>query len=288
MTKVFITSALFITASLFFTLFAIPSLTAYAQIPIMVNGERVRIPQGDAGPFIVDDGDGVLVPLRAIMEALEFDVEWNAQSMNVSVSSDMHDAVIYPYSAEMSVNGNIVMLDTPAQIQRSRTMIPLHVVYDITGMDAVWNLADGSVHIFDPLSKPEHWPAHLPAPGEIRLNPGVLHAQHPYAPPMRFRRVFYNIPIVFLQLVECPDEHEYFWEHVWSEYSETGNEYMGLMLFVRHFDISREDFDAVLNDYKARRLAAGRDLTDEEWEPPNADIIFTFDNDIIRWFYRRV
>jgi len=286
MTKIFEASALFITASLFFTLFAIPSLTAYAQSPIMINGERVRIPDGDAVPVVVDDQ--VFVPLRAVMEALEFNVEWNAQAMSVSVSNDTHDAIIRPDSAVVTANGNIVMLDVPVQIQENRTMIPLHVVSEITGMDVIWNHAWRRVYILDPLPAVEPWPAHLPAPGAITLNPGALYSQHPYDPPMRFRRVFYGMSIGFSRLVECVYESRHFWEHVLPGYSETGNEYMDLMLFVRHFDISREAFDAVLNNYKARSLAAGRDLTDENWELPNADIIFTFDNDIIRWFYRRV
>ena len=54
-------------------------------------------------------------------------------------------------------------------------------------------------------------------------------------------------------------------------------------------NISREDFDGAvqrMQELNDDHIARGFSL-DEEREIPNGDIIFTFDMDIIRYFYRR-
>jgi len=66
---------------------------------------------------------------------------------------------------------------------------------------------------------------------------------------------------------------------------------MTVMSFVEHFNISREEFDAVFNSLReVREDQAARgiiDINHERFEIPNADIVFTFDNDIARYFFRR-
>ena len=113
----------------------------------------------------------------------------------------------------------------------------------------------------------------------------LVNRRHEKDPPMRFRWAFCGISGRFWNLVDGIDASQNFWENVHPKYPE--NEYMDLMLFVQHFNIPREDFDAVLNTYTEISLKNGWNLTDEFWELPNADIIYTFDNDIIRYYYRR-
>ena len=62
------------------------------------------------------------------------------------------------------------------------------------------------------------------------------------------------------------------------------------MRFVQHFEISRADFDLAIEEtwrIQTPLFEQGIFQMTESHEPPNADIIFTFDNDIIRHFYRR-
>ena len=62
---------------------------------------------------------------------------------------------------------------------------------------------------------------------------------------------------------------------------------MALLFWVRHHNISREDFMvAVQLDYEGI-IARGWDVHSEGAELPCPDIIFTFDNEIINAFYRR-
>lgn len=66
---------------------------------------------------------------------------------------------------------------------------------------------------------------------------------------------------------------------------------MYLVSFVKHFKISREDFEAACEKKRLRfeelHNVNGHDISDEAHEIPNADIIYTFDNEIINEYYRR-
>jgi len=138
---------------------------------------------------------------------------------------------------------------------------------------------------------PFPWPNALPqhVPGSIRLRDAdSLRADFylPYTP--QLRAAFYMIPGCFEDLVQGRPG-----AIVWINENLLGtgdNDYpyiMPLLRFVQHFNISREEFVAVAEGLREAYIALGHDITDELFEIPNADIIFTFDNDIIRYFYRR-
>ena len=61
--------------------------------------------------------------------------------------------------------------------------------------------------------------------------------------------------------------------------------------FVKYFEISREDFERCCEQKRKRleylRDELGHDINIEGAEIPNADIIYTFDNEIINNYYLR-
>ena len=80
--------------------------------------------------------------------------------------------------------------------------------------------------------------------------------------------------------------------YMWSEegaknvnYGETQEE-MLLVSFVKRYDITREEFDSAVEKFIAHNEEMGCDMTGEEYEVPNGDIIYTFDNEIINHYYR--
>ncbi|HPT78188.1 MAG TPA: hypothetical protein PK830_03670 [Candidatus Atribacteria bacterium] len=83
-------------------------------------------------------------------------------------------------------------------------------------------------------------------------------------------------------------------EEQWSEYDEwfeeeiSGGEREEMLLvsFIKHFNITREQFDSAVEEFTKRNTEAGWDMTREENEVPNGDIIYTFDNKIINEYYR--
>ena len=62
---------------------------------------------------------------------------------------------------------------------------------------------------------------------------------------------------------------------------------MALVTFVKYCKISKTDFEATIEKTKELYNKMGFDMTHEDYELPNADIIYTFDNDIINEYYRR-
>ena len=61
---------------------------------------------------------------------------------------------------------------------------------------------------------------------------------------------------------------------------------MLLAAFIKHFDIPRDAFEQAVEYYKSAVVLFGYDLTDEEFEAPNVDILYTFDNVLINEYYR--
>ena len=61
---------------------------------------------------------------------------------------------------------------------------------------------------------------------------------------------------------------------------------MQLASYLKRYQIPREEFDKAAEKFIANGKAAGWDTTQEEYEVPNGDIIYTFDNEIINQYYR--
>ena len=57
--------------------------------------------------------------------------------------------------------------------------------------------------------------------------------------------------------------------------------------FIKYNNINQEAFLTAVQKMYERYLANGWDISDEAYELPNTDIIYTFDNDIINAYYRR-
>jgi len=187
-------------------------------------------------------------------------------------------------NSEMFVNDNTVPLVVPARLIDGRTMMSLDDIAKLTGMDVIRNDNNLTIFVLEPFAPIENWPEHWPehVPGSITLRRSDLH-RHPSEPPMRFRYAFYGVPSPIFDLVDM-DRWGEWWSMAEVYIDEDINQ---LMRFVQHFNISREDFDAAIGMLRGFYIEWGWDLADEFNELPNADIIFTFDNDLIRYFYRR-
>jgi len=261
---------------LFTIIFAV-DVYAYS-IRLEIHGERV-----DVQPILIDDH--VSIPLRLVAEPLGFSVEWDEQNKTALLEKSGFVAQAQIDNNEILVNESVVSLLVPARLIDERTMMSLDDIAKLTSMDVIWNELNGTIFVLEPFAPIENWPEHLPEhlPGSIMLRPPFELGRHRSDPPMRFRRAFYGIPGNIMSLISL-EERDVWWPLEGFYIEEDINQ---LMRFVQHFNISREDFDAAIERTKAYFALLGIDLTDELDELPNADIIFTFDNDLIRHFYRR-
>lgn len=106
----------------------------------------------------------------------------------------------------------------------------------------------------------------------------------------KYRHKFYSIPGTFIDYVNRDDYYEWL---LTIDHTSTA-EVMVIKQFVQHFGITREQFDKANLEY-AKRIQSKlggipcmnpKDYANQEDdEVYNADIIFTFDDDLIREYY---
>lgn len=120
--------------------------TVGGDISVTVNGTYVRFDQ----PPIIQNGR-TLVPMRAIFEALGYEVEWNDGS--IEVFDQYGDLVLNMWvdkkSMEIYRDGhfNSVVLDVAPQIINSRTLVPVRAISESIGAVVNWNNATRTVTI---------------------------------------------------------------------------------------------------------------------------------------------
>jgi len=103
-------------------------------ISIIVDGNQVTF---DSPPIIVDGR--TLVPLRAIFESLEADVEWDSIERKVTSTRGDTTIVLYIGNREAYVNGESIIMDVPPRIINGRTLVPVRFITESFGGDVKWD-----------------------------------------------------------------------------------------------------------------------------------------------------
>jgi len=120
-----------------------PSTAQAAKaITIYVDGVQLKT---DVPPVMVQGR--VMLPLRAIFEALDARVYWNQKSQTVTGIKGDTTVVLKIKSKVATINDQTVTLDVPAQTLRGRTMVPVRFVSEALGQDVGWNSRDQIVTI---------------------------------------------------------------------------------------------------------------------------------------------
>jgi tetratricopeptide (TPR) repeat protein len=105
-----------------------------------VNGEQVIF---DVLPVI--QSNRTLVPFRAISESLKAEVIWNQVEQSVTVSKNGVEVKLVIGSKIALVNGKEVILDTPAQLIKGRTFIPVRFLSESFRAEVEWEPETQSV-----------------------------------------------------------------------------------------------------------------------------------------------
>ena len=113
-----------------------------SDLTIVVNGARVV---SDVTP-IEEDGR-VLVPGRAVFNALGAFVDYDAATRTVIAARPDVTVVLHAFSQRAVVNGRTVWLDVPTQIVSGRTLVPLRFVGESLGAGIDYRAAAGIVAI---------------------------------------------------------------------------------------------------------------------------------------------
>ena len=80
----------------------------------------------------------MLVPFRAIAEALDADVEWKAKERKVTMKKGDTNIVLAIDSPKVLVNGAEKTIDANAQIVQGSTVVPVRFIAETFNMDVDW------------------------------------------------------------------------------------------------------------------------------------------------------
>jgi len=142
-------TAMLLTLAILLGLAAMLPATTSASKPITVtvNGKTVDFP--DVQPF-VDANGRTFVPVRFVSEELNCEVEWHPDTRTVTIDRGRINAKLTIGKKEITVLGVTKTMNTAAQVQNGRTLVPARFVAEAFGCDVEWNGATRVVKITDP------------------------------------------------------------------------------------------------------------------------------------------
>ncbi|GIO56062.1 copper amine oxidase N-terminal domain-containing protein [Paenibacillus cineris] len=115
---------------------------AASQISIYIDGQKLYSPQA---PIMVKGR--AMLPMRAIFEALDATIDWNAKTKTVTAKRDQTTIVLKIGSKSAIVNNRTLSLDVPGQIYKGSTMVPVRFVSEALGEKVDWNASNKTVTI---------------------------------------------------------------------------------------------------------------------------------------------
>ncbi|MFZ5643307.1 MAG: exo-beta-N-acetylmuramidase NamZ domain-containing protein [Bacillota bacterium] len=114
------------------------------EVTVLIDGIPVSF---DSAPYI-DSNNRLMVPLRAIAEALGANVQWNSGTRTVTITRQGKAAVFKIDSTTATVNGQAKKMDTSPVIRNDRTMVPVRYVGEYLGAEVKWDPDTRTVTIF--------------------------------------------------------------------------------------------------------------------------------------------
>jgi hypothetical protein len=111
-------------------------------IRVTVDGQALFF---DVAP--VNENGRVMVPMRAIFEALGAEIQWNGATNTVTATKDATAILLTLGKQTATVNGETVSLAAPAKLINERTFVPLRFVAEALGSEVNWDAGTKLVSI---------------------------------------------------------------------------------------------------------------------------------------------
>ncbi len=121
---------------------SIPNVTVLPVENVLVSNADVKFDT----PPVIKEGR-TLIPVRAISEATGALVEWNAEEKKVTITKGEQEIILIPGENKVYVNNTSVVIDVPAQVMNSRTMVPLRFISENLGLTVEWDSETQSIEI---------------------------------------------------------------------------------------------------------------------------------------------
>ncbi|KAB3529610.1 AMIN domain-containing protein [Alkaliphilus pronyensis] len=115
---------------------------SFNTVNLKLNNQLI---ESDVPPVLLNDR--TLVPLRAIIENIDAEIDWDGEKREVIVNTDDKEIVLKIDSDIANVNGVEKSLPdgVPAKLINSRTMVPIRFVAEEIGMEIEWEAATWTV-----------------------------------------------------------------------------------------------------------------------------------------------
>lgn len=123
-------------------LLSIP-VSAEEQVEVLLNGSKIEF--ADQKPVIINGR--TLVPLRGVLEAMGVTVGWIDETQTATAEKDGIKITLTIDDPTLYKNGEAIVLDVPAQLINSRTMVPARAVSESFGARVGWFEAKSQVVI---------------------------------------------------------------------------------------------------------------------------------------------
>lgn len=159
---------------LFLTLFLGGFTSAMASnqaIRIRIDGAVHQIQYGQH-PIIVRDR--TLVPIRDVMGALGFSVDWNPYTRTAYLYKPGTSVVIPLDSYTIAVNDTPLALDVASQARSGRILVPIRAIAEATGMEVNWLRLARMVDIQTTPTTTEPFRHHIPWTFTIHPEPDYM------------------------------------------------------------------------------------------------------------------
>jgi hypothetical protein len=114
-----------------------------AEITLEMDGQTLA---PDVAPLI--HNGRTLVPFRTVAEALNLQVDWNAETQEVTVAGSGLTLTMQIGAQTATKNGETVFLDVSPMIVSGRTMVPIRFISEACGCRVVWNDEARKVSIY--------------------------------------------------------------------------------------------------------------------------------------------
>ncbi len=124
-------------------LFACVNVSAENLISVELDANKLEF---DAQPVNIEGR--ILVPVRAIFEAIGATVLWDAPTKTVISKLDQKTVTMTINSETMTINGEKVKLDVPPMIISDRTFVPVRAATEAYNADVSWDADNNTVKIF--------------------------------------------------------------------------------------------------------------------------------------------
>ena len=124
------------------------SVFAYEMVDVYINGGKLQTDQ----PAVVYQ-DRTLVPVRAVADAFQCEVEWDEATSTVHITNPVQMIAVKIGSYEIASKNRetnttvTIPIDVPAMTINDRTMLPLRAVAEALNVEVEWDSTTNSVHL---------------------------------------------------------------------------------------------------------------------------------------------